>query len=126
MTRRTERIGEQLRAVLAQLLREELADPRLAPLTITLTRVDVAPDLSQALVYWSAFDRKAEGPDDAASAERIDGAGEALAHAAAFLRRRLSQEVDLRRVPALEFRRDASLELGARTLDLIRRVNDGE
>jgi len=126
VTRRTERIAEQLRAVIAKLLREEVTDPRVAALTITLTRVDVAPDLSHALVFWSAFDAKSTGAGDEEAAARLDAAADGLASAASFLRRRLSQEVDLRRVPALDFRRDASLEIGARTLDLIRRVNDGE
>ena len=54
VSRRTERIGEQLREELAGLIRREVTDPRVVP--ITLTRVDVAPDLSHALVFWSALD----------------------------------------------------------------------
>ena len=53
MTRRTERIASELLAEISRLLREEVSDPRVG--LVTLTRVDVAPDLSHALVYWSAF-----------------------------------------------------------------------
>ena len=49
MSRRTERIAEQLRAEIARILREEATDPRTR--LVTLTRVDVAPDLSNALVF---------------------------------------------------------------------------
>ena len=53
MSRRTERIGEEVRAELARLLLAEATDPRLR--LVSLTRVDVAPDLSHAQVHWSAM-----------------------------------------------------------------------
>ena len=59
MTRRTERIGEQIRGELARLLREEVTDPRVG--LVTLTRIDVAPDLSHAKVFWSALDAVPHG-----------------------------------------------------------------
>ena len=49
MSRRTERIGEQIRAELARLVRDELRDPRAG--MPTFTRVQVAPDLVQRLGY---------------------------------------------------------------------------
>ena len=51
MSVRRERIAEQLRAEIAQVLRRHATDPRLQ--MVTLTRVDVAPDLSHAIVFWS-------------------------------------------------------------------------
>ncbi len=53
MSRRTERIAEQLRKELARVLREDVTDPRVR--LVTLTRVDVSPDLAQALVFWSSI-----------------------------------------------------------------------
>ncbi len=117
MTRRTERIGEQLRGELSRLLRDEVSDPRIGMLT--LTRVDVSPDLAQALVFWSLFDPRAAGRE-----ETLEKIGKGLESAASFLRRRVAQQLDLRRSPALEFRYDPSLELGADTLDLLREVNE--
>ena len=64
MTRRTERIAEQLRAELARVLREEVTDPRVG--FVTLTRVDVAPDLSHALVYWSTIETAERRAEDVA------------------------------------------------------------
>ncbi len=115
MTRRTERVAEQLRAELARLLREEATDPRIR--LVTLTHVDVSPDLRNARVWWSTL-----ATDDAALAEPVQ---EGLESAASFLRRRLAQELPLKRVPALDFRYDSSMVRGAETLALLREIGDG-
>ncbi len=114
MSRRTERIAEQLRSEIARVLREEANDPRTR--LVTLTRVDVSPDLSNALVFWSALDIA-----DAAAAE---GTQHALESAASFVRRHLAQSLPLRRIPALRFRYDPSLALGDQTLSLLRSLAD--
>lgn len=116
MSRRTERIAEQLRSEIARILREEATDPRLR--LVTLTRVDVAPDLSNALIFWSALEVA-----DADSAKRTE---RGLRSAAPFLRRQLAQVLPLRRVPSLRFRYDPSLALGAETLSLLRSIADDE
>lgn len=114
MSRRTERIGEQIRAEVARLLREEVTDPRVGHATLTLTRVDVAPDLSHARVFWSAF----EAGGDGGEAQR-DAVARGLASAAPFLRRQLARLLPTRRVPELRFEHDPSLSAGAHTLSLI-------
>jgi len=116
MTRRSERIGEQLRAEVARLLRDETTDPRIG--LVSVTRVDVAPDLSNAKVYWRPLDAK---PDH--SAEEIDAIASGLDSAAGFLRTRLARVLALRRIPQLAFRYDPSIAGGAEMLDLLRRVN---
>jgi len=110
VSRRTERIGEEIRAELARLLVAEATDPRLR--LVSLTRVEVAPDLSLAQVHWSAM----PGPETPPPA----AVGEALEHAAGFLRRGLARGLQLRRTPELRFRHDPSLELGGRTLATLR------
>ena len=116
MSRRTERIGEQLREELARVLRESATDPRLR--LVNLLRVDVSPELSNAVVYWSTLD--VGGDAD------LEATAEGLASAAGFLRRELAHALDLRRVPELRFRHDASLEQGSRTLSLLSELRDGE
>jgi ribosome-binding factor A len=105
MSRRTERIGEQVRAEVARILREEATDPRIG--LVTLTRVDVAPDLSNARIFWSTVGDRQE-------IER------GLASAAGFVRGRLARVLSLRKVPELRFLWDPSLELGDRTLAALR------
>ncbi|MCG8588296.1 MAG: 30S ribosome-binding factor RbfA [Proteobacteria bacterium] len=122
MTRRTERIAEQLRGEIARILREDVADPRVQ--LVTLTRVDVAPDLSHALVYWSHLNATPERSP--ASEEELLPLEEGLASAAPFVRRQAAHHLDLRRMPELRFRHDPSLELGTRTLSLLRQLSDDE
>jgi ribosome-binding factor A len=119
VTRRTERVGEEIRAELARLLREEVADPRIG--LVTLTRVDVSPDFANARVFWSAVPEP--GGDVEADLERTE---RGLAHAAAFLRRRRAAALPLRRAPELQFRHDPSLALGSDTLSLLREIQDDE
>lgn len=110
MSWRRERIGEQVRGELARLVRDELSDPRVGMLT--LTRVEVARDLSTASVFWSALDGNGEGD--------LEEISSGLASAASFLRKRLAKELSLRRTPELRFRHDPSIERGAETLGLLR------
>jgi len=120
VSRRTERVGEQIRAELARLLREEATDPRIG--LVTLTRVDVAPDLSNARVFWSAV-APPRAPDAGAAPEAATQAG--LDSAAGFLRSRLARALGLRRMPELHFLYDPSLAAGAHTLALLRELRDG-
>jgi ribosome-binding factor A len=112
MSRRTERVASELRALLARLLREEVSDPRVG--LVTLTRVDVAPDFSHALVFWSALGARGAADPEACEA--------GLASAAPFLRRRAARELATRRMPELRFRYDPSLAQGQETLDLLREL----
>ena len=116
MSRRTERVAEQIQSELARVLREETTDPRIG--LVTITRVDVAPDLSHALIFWSAL-----ASDDPVARERVEAG---LTSAAPFLRRQLAHELSLRRMPELRFRFDPSLALGSRTLRVLREIEDDE
>jgi len=114
VSRRLERVSEQLRVEIARVVRKELTDPRVA--WVTITRVDVSPDLRNALVFWSRMDAP-DAPDP-------DTAAEGLASAAPAIRHKLAAELPLRRMPALTFRYDPSLTLGDHALALLRRLND--
>jgi len=112
MTRRTERLGALFRQELSELLRRELRDPRLSQL-ITITRVEVTPDLQYARVYVSVLGEPEEKREAMA----------ALKGASAYLRHLLGQRLVLRRIPVLQFRLDESLEQGDRLLRLIDRLS---
>lgn len=108
MSRRTERLGELLRAELSDLLRREVNDPRLSQM-VSFTQVRVSPDLSLARVYFSIL----------GSAEERQQALTALTAASGYLRRLLSRRLSLRRVPELSFHLDESMERAARVMDLL-------
>jgi ribosome-binding factor A len=113
-SRRLERVGEQLREEIARVLREEVADPRVG--LVTVLRVDASPDLRNAIVFWSRIDRPG-----APALEEVEAG---LASAAPFVRRRLAHDLSLKRMPELRFRHDPGLELGDRTLSLLRELRD--
>jgi ribosome-binding factor A len=108
MTRRTERINEQLREEISDLLLRELKDPRIGGL-VTITEVDVTADLSRAKVFVSVLG----SPDEKKSTLK------ALRAAAGFLQRALRQRLTIRRMPELVFVADDSIEHGARILSLL-------
>jgi ribosome-binding factor A len=94
---RPDRVGEQIRGELALLIAREVHDPGIGFLTIT--RVQVTPDLQQARVYYTAL-----GDDKARrSSER------ALGRAAPFLRRQIGSRLRLKRTPELMFQYDESI-----------------
>ena len=105
MTRRTERIQELLREELSDLILRELRDPRLDGL-ISLTRVEVTPDLSNARIHVSVMSETAD-PGDAVKA---------LQAASGFLHKELVHRLELRKVPYLNFRLDTSIAEGAAIL----------
>lgn len=109
MTRRTERVNELLREELSTLIARELKDPRLANGLVTVTEVQVAPDLRTATVFVSHLGSAGERK------EVLRG----LQSAAAFLHNQLVQRLDLRRVPEFRFLFDPSIERGARLAELI-------
>jgi ribosome-binding factor A len=94
---RPERVADQIRGELASLLAREVHDPGIG--FITLTRVQISPDLQLARVYYTALgDEKAR----AATAR-------ALERAAPFLRRQIGSRLRLRRTPDLKFVYDPSI-----------------
>ncbi len=111
--RRVERLNEQFKRELAEVLRGEARDPRVAAITITAVRV--APDLTFARVYV------APGADAAGNAEALAG----LAAAAPFLRHELGARLRVRRIPELRFVLDESLARAQRIESLLHDVATG-
>jgi ribosome-binding factor A len=113
VSRRQLRLNVLFQQELADLIREELRDPRLAGI-VSITRVDISPDLEHAEVYASVMG------DSAEKASTMT----ALAAASPFLRRHLIERVRIRRVPLLHFRLDESIEEAAHILDLMKKVKE--
>lgn len=98
MTRRTRQVGEFLREELTDIIRREVRDPRVG--FMSLTHVDVKPDLRSARVYVSVLGTDQEREDTLA----------ALRSAAGFIRFHLKPRLRMRQIPDLEFRDDRSME----------------
>lgn len=109
MSHRGERVAEQLRGVLVDLIRD-VRDPRVG--FVTLTGVEMSPDLKHARVFVSRLGSEAER----------EAAVDALNHAAPFLRRALADRARLRYTPGLRFVADATLERGSRVEAIIQKI----
>ena len=109
---RARRVGEQIQRELAELVRDELGDPRVEG--ITITGVDCSRDLSHAKVWFSLLVAEGEG-DHAAARKALDGAAGAL-------RLALRERVRMRSLPMLSFHHDDSLARGALLEALIQRA----
>lgn len=108
MGRRPERLAEGIREEVARIVASDLKDPRLG--FVTVTRVEVAHDLSHARVFVGVLgDETARGRSLAA-----------LGSAAGFVRREIGRRMRLRTVPAVEFRYDKGIEATDRVARLLR------
>ena len=104
---RIARVGDQIQRELAAILRTELKDPRVG--MITLTGVEVSPDLAHAKVYFTTLLEEKE------RRETLNG----LARASGFMRSLLGKRLKTHQVPELHFEYDASVERGVRLSKLI-------
>ena len=94
---RPDRVADQIRAELALLLSREVHDPGIG--FVTVTRVQLSPDLQQARVFYTVL-----GDDKA----RRDSQ-RAIGRAGPFLRRQIGARLRLKRVPELKFLYDESI-----------------
>jgi len=104
---RGQRVAEQVRRELAELIRQELKDPRVS--LISLTDVALTPDYAHAKVFFTAI----------SGADSVPEILEGLRRASGFLRRELGKRVRIHTLPELHFHYDRSVEEGSRLSQLI-------
>lgn len=104
---RVQRVAEQIRRELAELIRLELKDPRVG--FITLSDVELSPDYAHAKVFFTSLAPESALPEIERGLKRASG----------FLRRELGRRIRIHNVPELHFVYDASVERGARLSKLI-------
>ncbi|MBN1966378.1 MAG: 30S ribosome-binding factor RbfA [Anaerolineae bacterium] len=100
MTLKQERMAEQIRSILSEMLRTEVRDPRLKH--VTITRVELDREILYADVHVNALG------DESRRDEVLEG----LSRAAGFLRSALAARVRLRQTPELHFHWDLNLAHG--------------
>ncbi len=97
---RSDRMAEQLRRELAEIIQDEIKDPRVG--FLSFTEVRMSRDLSHAVVYCSVLD-----------AEQLHESIEVLNRAAGFIRKSIGRRIQARIVPTLKFVADESIIRGA-------------
>ncbi len=103
---RSDRMAEQLRRELAEIIQDEIKDPRVG--FLSFTEVRMSRDLSHAVVYCSVLD-----------SEQLHESIEVLNRAAGFIRKSIGRRIRARIVPTLKFVADESIIRGAAMDELI-------
>ncbi len=111
---RANRVAEEIKREITQMLRTEIKDPRIG--FVTITGVKVTPDIRYAKVFVSVY-----GNDESKSQSL-----EALEKAKGFVRSELGKRMRLRYTPEISFKFDPSIEHGAKIMKLLAEVKETE
>ena len=111
MSVKIDRIASNMVKEISYILANEVKDNDIK--FVTVTDVKLASDLSYAKVYVTVFDK-----------EKINDTMKALEQAKGFIRKKLSERVDIRHTPELSFVFDESIEYGNRIEKIIEQINE--
>lgn len=114
MKHRIERLNEQLKQDISQIVQMEVHDPRVTGHFITVLEVDTAPDLSHAKIYISIF----EGD----KFKIIEG----LNHSSGFIQSLLLKRIKIRKIPRLEFFLDETNIRAERINRILHKIHENE
>lgn len=112
MSLRSNRIAEQMKKELGDIIMRKLKDPRVG--FVTVTDVHVTGDLQQATVYITSLGNEREREETI----------QALMKAAGFIRSEIGQRIRLRRTPEIVFEFDSSVEYGNKIEELLRSLHN--
>ena len=114
MSRRSERLAGEIRDEVARIVASELKDPRLG--FVTVTRVELTPDLRYARVYVGALGEEGEGGASLVALKKASG----------FVRSLLGRRLRVRFTPEIDFRYDRGLEATDRVARLLEEDKERE
>ena len=103
---RPQRLGDLIQREVSDLIRLEVRDPRVG--MITITSVDVSPDMSHAKIFFTVLEK-----------EELRETLEGLGRSAGFLRSQLAKRIKMYTTPELRFAYDESVERGDQVSRLI-------
>lgn len=109
---RPERVADQIRAEVTEMIAREVHDPGIG--FVTVTRVQVSPDLQHARVYYTSLGDEVARRNSARALERASG----------FMRRQIGQRLRLRRAPEIHFHFDESIGHQDRVEQLLKEIAD--
>lgn len=109
------RINEEVMRELAQIIRNEIKDPRIHAMT-SISSVEVAPDLKTCRAYISVLGNEEEKKNTLQGLKNAEG----------YIRRQLAKNINLRNTPEIRFILDESIEYGVAMSKLIDEVSKKE
>jgi ribosome-binding factor A len=111
MSLRSNRVGEQMKKELSDIIGRKIKDPRIG--FVTVTDVQVSGDLQQAKVYISVLGDE----------EQRENTLKGLAKAKGFIRTEVGQRIRLRKTPEIIFEWDESMEYGNRINSILHQLS---
>ena len=111
MSHRANRVGEQMKKELSEIIGRKIKDPRIG--FVTVTDVAVTGDLQQATVYISVLGDE----------EQKENTLKGLSKATGFIRSEIGQRIRLRKTPEISFEFDESVTYGNRIESLITQIH---
>ncbi|MBB5147831.1 MULTISPECIES: 30S ribosome-binding factor RbfA [Ureibacillus] len=112
MSLRANRVAEQMKKELGDIIGRKLKDPRVG--FVTVTAVELTGDLQQATIYITTLGDEEEKNETLKALEKAKG----------FIRTEIGQRIRLRRTPELLFKFDSSIEYGNKIEQLLRSIKD--
>ncbi|WP_433749852.1 30S ribosome-binding factor RbfA [Falsibacillus pallidus] len=112
MAHRMNRVGEQMKKELGDIIGKKIKDPRIG--FVTVTDVEVSGDLQQAKVFITVLGDE----------EQRENTLKGLAKAKGFIRSEIGQRIRLRKTPELIFEFDESIDYGNRIENLLRGIQE--
>lgn len=109
---RMEKVNQQIKREIGQILQQEISDPRLE--FVSIMTVQTSKDLRSARVYYSVL----------GDSKKHDAAHQGLEKAAGFIRKLLGNRLNIRYTPQLTFIYDDSIETSARIEETIKEIHD--
>lgn len=110
------RVNGEVMCVLAEVIRSEIKDPRINPMT-SVVAVEVAPDLKTCKAWISVLGNEESQKDTLAGLKSAEG----------YIRNQLARKINLRNTPEIRFIIDQSIEYGvnmSRMIDEVNRADD--
>ena len=110
------RVNGEVMRVLAEVIRSEIKDPRINPMT-SVVAVEVAPDLKTCKAWISVLGNEESQKDTLAGLKSAEG----------YIRNQLARKINLRNTPEIRFIIDQSIEYGvnmSRMIDELNRADD--
>ena len=112
MSLRSNRVGEQMKKELSEIISRKIKDPRVG--FVTVTDVAVTGDLQQATVYITSLGNERERAETLKALEKASG----------FMRSEIGSRIRLRRTPELLFEYDSAIEYGNKIDALLRGLHE--
>ena len=99
---RINKIGEEIKRELSDIISKEMKDPRMKSGVISITGVDVSGDLSYAKIFVSIYGKEVDASKIMDLMKKSSG----------FMRTELGKRIRIRHIPELIFQQDTSMEYG--------------